>query len=139
MYDAEDKQFFDELYQLWAKTTGASNSYWMPEEDSEYYDGGPGTYIIWSVSPEPSKDIDAVNGRKFVASVGSNEDAEFIAGLHGAIPELIRRLHDAVDEAVRKDEANDEAQGQLADALLENQALRDQIREWERDFEGGLS
>ena len=134
MFEAEDKQFFDELYQLWAKTTGASGSYWMPEEDSVSYAGGEGTFCLWAVNI-----ADDNEPRKFIASVDRNEDAEFIAGLHGALPDLIRRLHEAIDEAVRKDEANDEAQGQLADALLENQALREQIREWERDFEGGLN
>ena len=139
MYEEEDRQFFDELYQLWSKTTGAKDTYWMPEqvevsdEDARYNSlFGETRYVdIISVS-EGDK-------RKWIGSFVSDEDADFIAGLHGAIPDLIRRLHEAIDEAVRKDEANDIAQGQLAEALLENQALREQIREWERDFEGGLN
>lgn len=73
----------------------------------------------------------ATGEKKLVASDLTSEDVDFICGLHGAIPDLIRRLHEAVDEAVRKDEANDIAQGELAEALLENHALREQIRELE--------
>ncbi|ATN92167.1 hypothetical protein SEA_TIPSYTHETREX_37 [Mycobacterium phage TipsytheTRex] len=124
--DEQDHEFFDVLYQQWAKTTGAETDYWMPEEDNDYYDGGPGNYIIWSV-----KQIGAETAKGFVGRVSTEEDADFICGLHGAIPDLIRQLHEAIDEATRKDEANDIAQGQLAEALLENQGLREQIRELE--------
>ncbi|ASR86492.1 hypothetical protein SEA_CHANGELING_40 [Mycobacterium phage Changeling] len=131
MYEAEDHAFFDELYQQWTKTTGAEDTYWVVEEDTEHYAGGPGTWNVWAVPAAPSKDIDAVDGKKFIASFEREEDADFTAGLNGAIPDLIRRLHEAIDEAVRKDEANDIAQGQLADALLENIGLRGEIHELE--------
>jgi len=124
MYEDEDNRFFDELYQQWSKTTGAKDTYWMPEEDSVSYAGGEGTFCIWAVNM-------ATEERKFIASVDRDEDAEFIAGLHGAVPDLIRRLHEAVEEAVRADEANDMAQGQLAEALLENIGLRAVIHELE--------
>lgn len=124
MYEEEDRQFFDELYQLWSKTTGAGDGYWMPERHE-----GKSVFYLQAVNR-------ATDEKKRIASYLSDEDAEFIASLHGAVPELIRRLHEAIDEAVRKDEANDEAQAQLAETLLENQALREEIRSLERELEG---
>jgi len=120
MYEDEDKTFFDELYQQWSKTTGAKDTYWMPEKAGTPYEDD---YDIYAVSEG--------GGKKVIASYLRDEDAEFIAGLHGAVPDLIRRLHEAVEEAVRADEANDMAQGQLAEALLENIGLRAVIHELE--------
>jgi hypothetical protein len=127
--DKQDHQFFDILYQQWSQTTGAEKSYWMPERRTQLgTDGGKSTWF----------DIVAVNAnddsREIVAQGLSESDADFICGLHGAIPDLIRRLHDTVDEAVRKDEANDEAQGALAETLLENLELRSQLHDLEIEY-----
>ncbi|AMO44007.1 hypothetical protein BJD46_gp39 [Mycobacterium phage Bactobuster] len=122
--DDQDHQFFDILYQQWSQTTMAEHGYWMPEEDESF----PGCFNLIAVHQTE-------DARKPLAAFLSSEDADFIAGLHGAVPDLIRRLHEAVDEATRKDEANDIAQGHLADALLENQALREQIRELEKQLD----
>lgn len=124
MYEAEDKLFFDELYQQWSKTSGNSNTYWMPVQDED-------EHLQWQLFAVDQ----ATDERTWIGSVHSEADADFIAGLHGAIPDLIRRLHEAVDEAVRKDEANDIAQGQLADALLENQWMQARIIELENELE----
>ncbi|AIW02934.1 hypothetical protein KIY87_gp61 [Mycobacterium phage Malec] len=124
--DDQDHQFFDILYQQWSKTSMAEHGYWVVEEDESF----PGCFNVIAV--HQSEDA-----RKPIAAFMSEEDADFIAGLHGAVPELIRRLHDAIDEATRKDEANDIAQGQLADALLENIGLRAEIHELERHLEEG--
>lgn len=120
MYEDEDRNFFDEVYQIWAKSTDSGDSYWMPEEgDGE----GKGYSTLWSVNHA---------GEKRMIGWGLKEaDAEFIAGIHGAVPDLVRRLHEAIDEAVRKDEANDEAQNDLADALLENIELRGRLHDLE--------
>lgn len=124
MYEAEDHEFFDILYQQWSKTSWAETAYWMPEE-SELF---PGLFNLVAVdSADNTK-------RKSVADFMSEEDAEYVAGLHGATGDLIRRLHEAIDEAVRKDEANDIAQGQLADALLENIGLRAELLEVEKEL-----
>ncbi|ASZ72830.1 hypothetical protein SEA_DRAKE55_41 [Mycobacterium phage Drake55] len=128
--DKQDHQFFDELYQQWSATTGAKDTYWIVEEDSGRYDSGPNTYIVWAFHPQTQE-------KTFVGSFDKEADADFVAGLNGAVPDLIRRLHDAIDEATRKDEANDIAQGQLADALLENIGLQAEIHELERQLEGG--
>ncbi|AVR76809.1 hypothetical protein KIY83_gp39 [Mycobacterium phage Fameo] len=122
--DDQDHQFFDILYQQWSATTGAEHSYWMPEEDESF----PGSFNLIAVHQEKDE-------RRPLAAFMDQADAEFVAGLHGAVPDLIRRLHDAIDEATRKDEANDIAQGQLADALLENEGLKAQILELERQLD----
>ncbi|AFV51164.1 hypothetical protein First_0038 [Mycobacterium phage First] len=124
MYEQQDHEFFDILYQQWTKSTLAEYGYWMPEEDTSF----PGSFNLIAV--HQSKDE-----RRPIAAFMDEADAEFVAGLHGAVPDLIRRLHEAIDEAVRKDEQNDIAQGQLADALLENIGLRAEILELERQLD----
>ncbi|QNJ56987.1 hypothetical protein SEA_DELORIS_37 [Mycobacterium phage Deloris] len=124
MYEQQDHEFFDILYQQWTKSTMAEHGYWMPEEDESF----PGSFNLIAV--HQSKDE-----RRPIAAFMDEADAEFVAGLHGAVPDLIRRLHEAIDEAVRKDEHNDIAQGQLADALLENEGLKAQILELERQLD----
>ncbi|BBC43859.1 hypothetical protein [Mycobacterium phage GS4E] len=124
MYEQQDHEFFDILYQQWTKSTLAEHGYWMPEEDESF----PGSFNLIAV--HQSKDE-----RRPIAAFMDEADAEFVAGLHGAVPDLIRRLHEAIDEAVRKDEQNDIAQGQLADALLENEGLKAQILELERQLD----
>ncbi|MDA4086070.1 hypothetical protein MHAS_01222 [Mycolicibacterium hassiacum DSM 44199] len=119
--DDQDHDFFDILYQQWSKTTMAEHGYWVVEEDESF----PGCFNVIAVHQTEDQ-------RKPLASFLTEEDADFIAGLHGAVPDLIRRLHEAIDEATRKDEANDIAQGQLAEALLENIGLRAEIHELER-------
>ncbi|ASR86147.1 hypothetical protein SEA_BOBSWAGET_41 [Mycobacterium phage BobSwaget] len=124
MFEAEDHSFFDELYQQWSQTTGAKDSYWIVREDLDEHL----QYQIIAVNQSTEE-------QTWVGSFHSEADADFVAGLNGAIPDLIRRLHEAIDEAVRKDEQNDIAQGQLADALLENIGLRAEILELERQLD----
>lgn len=130
--DEIDHEFFDILYQQWSNTTGAKDTYWMPVliEDEDGKDGGNYAYDLTAV-PLNEKEGD-FHGRQFIGSFRTEEDAEFVAGLHGAIPDLIRRLHDAIDLAARKDHDNDVAQWMLGEALLENQALRRQVRSLEK-------
>lgn len=123
---ADDNEFFDLLYQQWSKTSHAEKSYWMPEEDTSYQAGGPGTWNVVAVDANDS------NWRWYIADNLSEEDADFICGLHGALPDLIRRLHEAVDEADSKDSARDQAEGVSAELALENMELREQVRELER-------
>lgn len=117
----DDDLFFDELYQLWSKTSGKSSSFWMPVE----YVDGTGRWKVYSVDTEDDSKL-------LVASELSEADAEFVAGIHGAVSDLIRVLHESVDEAARKDEARDLAEAELHAALLENMALRDLVYGLER-------
>ncbi|ASJ79736.1 hypothetical protein KIY85_gp39 [Mycobacterium phage Heffalump] len=122
--DDQDHQFFDILYQQWSQTTNASSAYWIVKEDLDEHL----QYQIIAVDRNTQAET-------WIGSFHSEADADFVAGLNGAVPDLIRRLHDATDEATRKDEANDIAQGQLADALLENIGLRAEILELERQLD----
>ncbi|QDK03475.1 hypothetical protein SEA_PAINTERBOY_41 [Mycobacterium phage PainterBoy] len=123
--DQQDHEFFDILYQQWSKTSWAEEGFWVVEE---YQPGGPGNGfpLLWALK--------AVKGDKSytLTTFEREEDADFTAGLHGAVPDLIRRLHEAIDEATSKDEARDQAEANLAEAYLENQGLRQRIEELEK-------
>lgn len=93
----DDRDFFDHLYQQWTKTTGAENQFWMPEK----YKDGTERWKLYAVAEDES--------RRLVASeIHSEEDADFIAGVHGCLADLWRRLHAALDEADTADYARDE-------------------------------
>lgn len=87
----DDRDFFDHLFQLWAKTTGANDRYWQPVE----YDDPSGRFHIYAVAEDES--------RKLVADSTSEWDSDFITAVHGCLPDLVRRLHAALDEADRAD------------------------------------
>jgi len=113
----EDRDFFDHLYQLWSKTTGAKDRYWMPDADTDF-----DLYRIWAVGENDS--------RKPVASFLADEDADFITAVHGCLPDLIRRLHTALDEADRLDYDKDSRECRIAELELENQEIREQLDRW---------
>ncbi|QFG04520.1 hypothetical protein SEA_JEEVES_45 [Mycobacterium phage Jeeves] len=119
---AEHKEFFDVLYQQWSKTTGAKDRYWVVEQSGELWE-------VYAISPGEPDDP------WFVATFNSEEDADFVAGLNGAVPDLIRHLGQALDENERLDEARDAAEGLAAEALLENAALKEEIRSLERQLD----
>jgi len=104
----QEDEFFDELYQLWSGTTGAVERYWMPEE----FDDRSGRWKLYAVA-------DGDKPRKLVATGLSERDAEFVAGLHGAVPDLIRRLHEALEEADRADYDRDSRECRIAELELE--------------------
>jgi hypothetical protein len=137
----EDRDFFDTLYQGWSQTTGAGDTYWMPEidggEDADSYS----MFNIYAVDQEQKK--------RLVAMGLEEADAGWITALHGCFADLVRRLHIAVDLAEQKDVERDMAMGDLFEALnekldqqatieglgLENAELRkeiDQIRDYRR-------
>ncbi|UJD21141.1 hypothetical protein SEA_SORORFAGO_44 [Mycobacterium phage SororFago] len=125
---AEHKEFFDVLYQQWSLTTGAKDTYWMVEEDTEHFAFGPGNWIVWAFNPN-------TEDKTFIGAFDNEVDADFVAGLNGAVPDLIRHLGTALDENDRLDEARDAAENLAADNALENQGLREQIRELEERLE----
>lgn len=121
----EDREFFDLLYQHFAKTTEAKDSYWMYEEEAEPLAGGR-VFNIFAVSSEEA--------RTFVGSVDGEEDADFITAVHGCFPDLVRRMHDALDESDRLDEDRDNQEVRIADLVCEIRDLEDQVSQlkWER-------
>ena len=107
---AADDEFFDELYQLWSGTTGAADRWWMPEE----FDDRSGRFKLYAIADEL---LDLP--RKLVATGLNERDAEFVAGLHGAVPDLIRALHEATAEAERADYDRDSRECRIAELELE--------------------
>lgn len=105
-----EKEFFDELYQMWSKTTGARDRYWMPEE----FDDGSHRFKIYGVADEV-REIP----RKLIATGLNERDAEFVAGMHGALPDLIRALLDATAESDRADYDRDSRECRIAELELE--------------------
>jgi hypothetical protein len=108
----ESREFFDTIYAVWAKTTGAKESYWMPEamDEGDVPSHLGGNYILA---------VDESEEKKHIASFLSDEDADFITAVHGCFPDLVRALHTAFDEADRKDYEKDELEGRIATLELE--------------------
>lgn len=111
----DDRDFFDHLYQLWSKTTGAQDMYWMPVQDELHNDSD-----IFAVGEDEQK--------KLVASFLSDEDADFITAIHGCLPDLVRRLNAALDEADRADHERDSRECRIAELEME-------LMEWEKRYE----
>jgi len=111
----DDLDFFDTLYQGWSKTTWAENAYWMPEESEDF----PGLWDIVAVNEKEE--------RKPIAAFLSEEDAAFITALHGCMADLVRRLHQAVDEAERFEIEKDNVISEMAQLAVENNDLRAQL------------
>ncbi|ANA87075.1 hypothetical protein SEA_LASTRESORT_41 [Gordonia phage LastResort] len=114
----EDREFFDTLYSEWSKTTGAGERYLIVEKveydpDLDYMT----SWDVWAISFADEGD------RTLVATFEKEADADFFAAVHGCFGDLVRRLHEALDEADRADERRDEAEGQLAEEIMLNQEL----------------
>lgn len=95
----DDRDFFDNLVQLWAKTTGAQDTYWRPESTEN-------GFTIYAEGRDGARTV--------VASGLSERDADWICAMHGCMPDVHRRLHMALDEADRADRRFDEQQHLLA-------------------------
>lgn len=108
----EDRDFFDELFQLWAKTTGADDRYWMPEA---HFDNS-GRFNVYAVAQDES--------RKLVASGLSEHDADWLTALHGCFADLWRRMHAALDESDRADFDRDSRECRIAELEAEAGELR---------------
>ena len=111
----DDKEMFDELYQLWAKTTHAEDRYWMPAE----YCDSTHRFKVYAVNNE--------GVQKLIASELKDEDAEFIAGAHGAIPEMVRLLHEFSDLAERAEYDKDERECRIFELEVEVLQLKETI------------
>lgn len=106
----DDREFFDTLYQLWSKTSWAKNRYWSYESDSE------AGYVVNAVDEDGTA--------AFVASFYKDEDADFITAIHGCLPDLVRRLHSALDEADSADYSRDSRECRIAELELELDELK---------------
>lgn len=124
----EDREFFDLLYQEFTKTTDAETTYWMSERAKDAADNELPWFAIWAVSDD--------GHRQLVADGLSEADADFITAVHGCFQDLVRRLHDAVDEADRLDEERDNQEVRIADLIAEVRDLEDQLSEIQWRIDG---
>lgn len=120
------REFLDELYQLWAKTTGAENQYWMPVNNGR--EGDTDYWFIKSVGEEGEENA------YVVADILNNRDADFITAIHGALSDLVRRTHEALDEADRLDAQRDEQEIRIAGLEETIDELNGRINELEHDL-----
>ena len=105
----QDHDFYDLMFQLWTKTTGAEDSYWKYED----------TGIIESVDSDGWEESIAYSVR--------DNDAEFITAVHGCFGDLIRKLRDLEDENARLDERVDEMVFERIELIQEIEQLEDDL------------
>lgn len=117
----DDRSFFDVLYQGWAKTTGAENTFWMPEENTDEDETNRANYAwdLFAVGQDQK--------RTFLGGFKNEADAAFVTALHGCFGDLVKRLHDALDEAERLDERADEQESTIAGLAIEIQDLEREL------------
>lgn len=114
----DDRDFFDLLFQQFAKTTQAETAFWMPERND---DADEKNYLwdIFAVGQDEKK--------RFVGGFQTEVDADFITAVHGCFPDLVRRLHAALDEADRLDVERDEAEQKSFSLAMEVEELRNSL------------
>lgn len=86
---------------------------------------------MYEGSDEDGWDIYAVNQndeRKFVAFTNTEFDADFITAIHGSLPDLVRRLEDAIYKADMYELAHDQCQRELFEAEKEIDRLKEQLK-----------
>jgi hypothetical protein len=102
----DERDFFDHLYQLWAKTTHANDGEWEVNDDGEHI-----LVDVWSTDKD---------GWEQTIGYGMyKQDAEFISQVHAALPELVRRALAAFDEAERVDQDRDARECRIAELEME--------------------
>jgi hypothetical protein len=126
----DDKDFFDTLYKMWSHTTNAADRFW------DYHGDVEGAYTIRSIGPEGESTPLPVAEGLFEC------DADWITALHGCFPDLVRRLHAALDEADRADFEKDsrecriaELESELIEANYINCRLRQEYAELQSEVE----
>ncbi|MGW6624264.1 hypothetical protein ACWF99_23870 [Nocardia sp. NPDC055002] len=108
----DTREYFDTLHQLWSKTTYAT------------FDG------LW-LAHEAEVMAAAEGNDKLVATQVDPFDAQFIATVHGALPSIIRLVHDALDEADRLDAEKDDLHSRIAELEMEITELNKHINDLE--------
>jgi hypothetical protein len=129
----DERDFFDHLYQLWAKTTHANDGEWEVNDDGEHI-----LVDVWSTDKD---------GWEQTIGYGMyKHDAEFISQIHSALPELVRRALAAFDEAERVDQDRDsrecriaELESELIEANYTNSRLRQEYQDSQFDLSQELA
>ena len=107
----EDDDFFDLIYQQWSKTTNASTDFWMSEKWEDHAEEDEFVWDIFAVGQDQER-VCVVSGLR-------EADADWITAMHGCLPDLVRRLHMAIDESERLDIRADDQEGRIADLEME--------------------
>lgn len=117
-----DDEFFEHLLDLFSITTGAEDTYW------DYQDTGETGFDIHSCGQDEQ--------REFVGYFDNEADADFVTAIHGCLPDLVRRLQNAIDTAEKYEMAHDQCQRELAEAEIEIAELKQLVTEYEADLQG---
>lgn len=116
----DTREFVDELYKVWAQTTEAEGGLWLTQPNESI--GG------WEVVCQPLAETTrktAPDGMIPVSDFVREEDSRFIAAIHSAIPELVRLVHETLDENERLDLERDQTASELFQASREIERLQD--------------
>ena len=108
----DEREFLDTLFQLYSRTTGGETTYWRPESTQF-------GFSVFAVDPD--------DRRTTIAESLAEVDADWITAIHGALPDLVRRMHAALDEADAADVGRDARECRIAELELENAELRRQL------------
>src|SRR5690606_1223595 len=110
-----EEELLDALYQQWAKTVGAVTGWYAKPNDMI------GGWCVMPVDKTPSEVVEL--DIHSVADFMTERDAEFIAALHTAFPEMLRYIRDLEDRLERceiyRDDAEERAREYLDDLRSE--------------------
>ncbi|AFL48060.1 hypothetical protein CL91_gp45 [Mycobacterium phage Aeneas] len=115
----EFQEFCDRIYQVFSQTTGAEDRFWVVEEDLDEYL----QYQVLAVGQDES--------RKWLGSFANEADADFVASIHGALADMVRRSMEAIDDAARLELERDNLMGRVFDLELEIQGLKSELDRYE--------
>jgi hypothetical protein len=108
----DDQEFFDMLHQSWSKTTGAVQGDWEVEQVGN----------SWTILARDD------SGAVVLADlILSQDDAQFIAVVHGVLPEIIEKYRETVAASDRFEEERDEQIQRVYRLELENQNMRGEL------------
>ncbi|AWN02377.1 hypothetical protein SEA_CONCEPTII_45 [Mycobacterium phage ConceptII] len=113
----EFQEFCDRIYQVFSQTTGAEDRFWVVERDNT------GVSEVFAVGQDES--------RWLIGGFLHEQDADFIASIHGALADMVRRSMEAVDDAARLELERDNLMGRVFDLELEIQGLKSELDRYE--------
>ncbi|SIE27870.1 hypothetical protein [Mycobacteroides abscessus] len=118
------REFLDEFYQMFCRTTGDEHTFWAV--DKVEAEDGSVTWNLYAANAEQEQTL--------LATFYYEVDVDFTASIHGALPDLVRRTHEALDEADRLDEQRDEQEIRIAGLEETIDELNGRINELEHDL-----
>ncbi|AVR76621.1 hypothetical protein SEA_COOG_35 [Mycobacterium phage Coog] len=114
----ENDEFFDFIYQEWAKTTGAQDRFYVVVDQGET--APKAERFLVKASAEDGSDV-------FVAAFEEEADADWFASVHGCFADLIRTLKDQADEIERLDERVDDQEHDIFNLVMTEKSLREEV------------